>query len=44
MQSLHAIDFNGYLSIELFNPTYWRQDSLEVARVALRKMQALTRQ
>jgi sugar phosphate isomerase/epimerase len=44
MQSLHAIDFNGYLSIELFNPTYWQQDALEVARVALRKMQALTPQ
>jgi sugar phosphate isomerase/epimerase len=43
MQSLQKIDFNGYLSIELFNETYWRQDPLEVARTALAKMQDLTR-
>jgi 2-keto-myo-inositol isomerase len=43
IQTLRAIDFNGYLSIELFNPDYWRRDPLAVAREALNKMQALTR-
>ncbi|HEX5471788.1 MAG TPA: sugar phosphate isomerase/epimerase [Lacipirellulaceae bacterium] len=41
LRSLRAIGFDGYLSIELFNPTYWRQDPHEVARTALRKMKAL---
>jgi sugar phosphate isomerase/epimerase len=40
--SLRAIDFNGYLSIELFNPDYWKRDPLDVAREALRKMQEVT--
>ena len=31
MRTLRAIDFNGYLSIELFNPDYWRRDPLQVA-------------
>jgi len=43
IQTLRAIDFNGYLSIELFNPEYWRRDPLAVAREALNRMQALTR-
>jgi sugar phosphate isomerase/epimerase len=43
MQTLHEIDFNGYLSIELFNRTYWQQDPLDVARLALNKMQIVTR-
>jgi sugar phosphate isomerase/epimerase len=43
MRTLRAIDFNGYLSIELFNPDYWQQDALQVAREALRRMQELTR-
>jgi 2-keto-myo-inositol isomerase len=43
IQTLRAIDFNGYLSIELFNPEYWRRDPLAVAREALNKMQAITR-
>jgi sugar phosphate isomerase/epimerase len=42
LQTLRDVDFNGYLSIELFNKTYWQQDPLEVARRALTKMQALT--
>ena len=32
--------FDGYLSVELFNPTYWRQDPHEVARTALEKLKA----
>jgi sugar phosphate isomerase/epimerase len=38
--TLRTIDFDGYLSIELFNPTYWQQDPHEVARTALAKMKA----
>lgn len=41
-QTLREIDFDGYLSIELFNPNYWQLNPLEVARVALAKTQALT--
>jgi 2-keto-myo-inositol isomerase len=43
IQTLRAIDFNGYLSIELFNPEYWQRDPLQVAREALNKMQESTR-
>jgi 2-keto-myo-inositol isomerase len=43
MQTLRRIGFDGYLSIELFNKSYWQQDPLEVARLALSKMQDLTR-
>jgi sugar phosphate isomerase/epimerase len=42
MQTLRRIGFDGYLSIELFNRNYWQQDPLEVARLALSKMQAVT--
>jgi 2-keto-myo-inositol isomerase len=42
IQTLRAIEFNGYLSIELFNPDYWQRDALQVAREALQKMQELT--
>jgi sugar phosphate isomerase/epimerase len=38
--TLRAINFDGYLSVELFNPTYWQQDPHEVARTALAKMKA----
>jgi sugar phosphate isomerase/epimerase len=30
------------LSVELFNPDYWQQDPLQVARTALQKMKAVT--
>jgi sugar phosphate isomerase/epimerase len=43
IQTLRAIEFDGYLSIELFNPEYWRRDPLAVAREALNKMQVVTR-
>jgi sugar phosphate isomerase/epimerase len=42
-QTLDAIGFDGYLSIELFNPTYWQQDARSVARTALEKMKAVSR-
>lgn len=42
LQTLREIGFDGYLSIELFNPTYWQQDPLLVARTALEKLKTLT--
>ncbi|MFM7562376.1 MAG: sugar phosphate isomerase/epimerase family protein [Planctomycetota bacterium] len=33
--------FEGVLSLELFNRTYWEQDPLEVARTGLAKMKAI---
>ena len=30
--------YAGYLSLELFNSTYWKQDPLEVAKTGLEKM------
>jgi sugar phosphate isomerase/epimerase len=42
IRTLREIEFDGYLSIELFNPTYWQQDPLQVAKTALSKLKALT--
>ena len=39
--SLRAIGFAGFLSIELFNREYWKQEPLQVARTGLAKMQAV---
>jgi sugar phosphate isomerase/epimerase len=44
LQTLQGVDFNGYLSVELFNKTYWQQDPQEVARTALSKMKSLVDQ
>lgn len=38
---LKKIGFDGHLSVELFNPTYWHQDPLLVARTALEKLKAV---
>lgn len=38
LRTLDAGGFRGVLSLELFNPTYWMQDPLEVARTGLAKM------
>jgi 2-keto-myo-inositol isomerase len=43
-RTLRGIGFNGYLSVELFNPTYWQQDPLKVARTALDKLKAVVQQ
>ncbi len=37
-RDLRAIGFRGFLSLELFNRDYWRQDALQVARTGLEKM------
>jgi 2-keto-myo-inositol isomerase len=39
--TLREIGYEGYFSIELFNPTYWQQDPLTVAQTALNKMKAV---
>jgi sugar phosphate isomerase/epimerase len=38
VRDLNAIGFRGALSLELFNPEYWKQDALSVARTGLEKM------
>jgi sugar phosphate isomerase/epimerase len=40
LKSLFAVGFAGTLSLELFNPEYWKQDPLLVARTGLEKMKA----
>ena len=39
-QPLRAIGYRGYLSLELFNREYWKQDGLTVAKTGLEKMKA----
>lgn len=38
LRDLHANGSRAALSLELFNPTYWQQDPLEVAKTGLAKM------
>jgi sugar phosphate isomerase/epimerase len=38
LRDLFATGFCGTLSLELFNPEYWKQDALLVARTGLEKM------
>ncbi|RLT17872.1 MAG: sugar phosphate isomerase/epimerase, partial [Planctomycetota bacterium] len=33
--------FRGYLSLELFNPNYYKEDALVVANTGLAKMKAV---
>ena len=40
LRDLHANGSGMVLSLELFNPTYWQQDALEVAKTGLSKMKA----
>lgn len=37
---LSSIGFDGYLSVELFNPEYWSGDALDTASTALEKLKA----
>jgi sugar phosphate isomerase/epimerase len=37
LRTLRANGFHGHLSLELFNPQYWKQDALQVARTGLEK-------
>jgi sugar phosphate isomerase/epimerase len=38
---LRDIGFDGYLSLELFNPTYWQGEALETARTGREKLRAV---
>ena len=40
LRDLHANDNRAVLSLELFNPTYWKQNPLTVAKAGLAKMKA----
>ncbi len=44
LRDMLATGFRGTLSLELFNPTYWKQDPHAVARTGLAKMQAAVAQ
>jgi len=39
-QTLKSIGFDGYLSVELFNRTYWKESPLKVAQAAIDKTRA----
>lgn len=43
-RTLNAIGFRGFLSVELFNPNYWKQPAASVARQAIEKTRAAVRQ
>jgi sugar phosphate isomerase/epimerase len=36
-RTVYDAGFRGFLSLELFNPEYWKHDALEVARTGLQK-------
>jgi sugar phosphate isomerase/epimerase len=38
--TLRAMGYRGYLSLELFNRDYWKQDPHKVAKTGLEKMKA----
>ena len=40
LKDLAGINPEMVLSLELFNPTYWKQDALEVAKTGLAKLKA----
>ncbi len=40
LRTLHEIGFRGMLSLEVFNPNYWQQDPLHVAKTGIEKMRA----
>ena len=40
---LRHIGYRGMLSLELFNPVYWKQDALLVAKTGLEKMKAVVK-
>lgn len=44
LQTLRRIEYRGMLSLELFNPHYWKQDPLLVAKTGLEKMKKVVRE
>lgn len=43
VRTLRDIGFRGWLSLELFNPNYWKRPAAEVAKTGLAKMKAVVR-
>ena len=43
LRDLNTVGFRGALSLEVFNPEYWKQDAALVARTGIEKMRALVR-
>ena len=43
LRDLDAIGYEGFLSLELFNPRYWTRDLEEVARIGMGKTEAVIR-
>lgn len=43
LRTLHAAGFRGYLSLEVFNRDYWKQDAATVAKTGLEKTRAVVR-
>jgi sugar phosphate isomerase/epimerase len=41
LRDLRRLGFAGFLSLELFNRDYWKQDAMLVARTGLEKMRAV---
>jgi 2-keto-myo-inositol isomerase len=41
LRDVRLMGFRGYLSLELFNREYWKQDAMLVARTGLEKMKAV---
>ncbi len=41
LQALDKMNYKGFLSLELFNRTYWKQDATLVAETGLKKMRAV---
>jgi 2-keto-myo-inositol isomerase len=44
LRDLRLAGFRGYLSLELFNRDYWKQDALAVAKTGLEKMKTVVAQ
>jgi sugar phosphate isomerase/epimerase len=44
LRTLRDIGYRGMLSLELFNPDYWKQDALLVAKTGLERMKAVVRE
>jgi sugar phosphate isomerase/epimerase len=44
LRDLRLAGFRGYLSLELFNRDYWKQDALAVAKTGLAKMKTVVAQ
>lgn len=44
LQGLYSLGFRGVLSLELFNPEYYKQDAFEVGKLGLKKMKSVVQE